>query len=193
MPHMHMHDTMFMANFWEKRPHFSSAVLEIFPKILRRLNFENAVRGRALKNLENDVWERRAFLRGCRSLRTPVLEGKARSPLGGLASFFSLLLLISHKLHAFWPMLWRQYLSYCSSFHFHTMQLIRDGQSCSSVQKTLASAAQSMMTFAFRSICYLVHIRPLRQDNMTITVFKSQTCFINTYDGNCKTVPLSQV
>jgi hypothetical protein len=77
-----------------------------------------------------------------------VFGDRIAPPSCGLASFFALFLQISQKLHDFWLMLRRQYLPYCSAFHFHTMQLIRNGQSCCSVQKTLVTVVQPLIALS---------------------------------------------
>ncbi len=72
--------------------------------------FENATRVRVQDPLRTR-W-------GAEKARTPIW-GKGRQPDFLVASIASLPLLNSQKLRDFWSLLWRQYLPYCPSFHFH--------------------------------------------------------------------------
>ena len=135
------------ASFWpyqwptsEKKGFTSVQLFEIFPKILRKQSLWTPL---ALKNLENaKAWECRMFSRRCQSLRTTVLGGQDVPSPTWIGIIFALLLLISQKSHDFWTNLCKQYLPCCPSLLVHTMQLIRDSQSCCSVQKTIATVAQ---------------------------------------------------
>ncbi len=117
----------------KKRSHFYSAVLGIFQFFLRKPTFRTQ---HVRRMLENATWELSFSRRRQKLENAGVFVDRTTPPPRGLASFCTFLL-ISQKWHDFW-------LSYagessilpqCPSFHFHIMQLIRDGQSCCSVQK----------------------------------------------------------